>query len=401
MKIVRIIARLNVGGPARHVTWLTEALDSDGFESVLVAGTVPEGEQDMGYFAAERGVRPVFVKEMSRELSLLDAVSLWKVFRILREEKPDIVHTHTAKAGTIGRVAGLFYRLVSGRRVAIVHTYHGHVFHSYYGAVLTSVFLNIERVLARFTDRIVTISEQQREEVSSHFKVGKPEQFEVIGLGIDSSDYEAGDGARERFRAEFGFADDDFVVGFVGRLTAVKNLPMLLEAASILRNSGSLGKLRFAVIGDGALRGELEAEAAARGLSDVFVFTGHRTDAGDFYSGLDAVALTSLNEGTPLSIIEGMAAGRPVISTAVGGVIDLFGRTARESDGFSIHERGISVVSGDAESFAAGIARLLSDEDLSSSMAAAASAFVAENYGKDRLVSDMKDLYRRIAGGDS
>ncbi|MCB1024409.1 MAG: glycosyltransferase, partial [Acidobacteria bacterium] len=171
MKIVRIIARLNVGGPARHVVWLDEALQDEEFESVLLTGTVPDGEEDMGYFADKYGVKPVFIEQMSRELSPKDLISLWKVYREILRNRPDIIHTHTAKAGTIGRVAGFVYRwLTPGmmvgkpRKLKIVHTFHGHVFHSYYGASKTKVFLFIERMLARFaSDKIVVISGQQRE----------------------------------------------------------------------------------------------------------------------------------------------------------------------------------------------------------------------------------------------
>ena len=195
MKILRIIARLNVGGPARHVVWLTEGLKPDGYETLLVAGVVPPGEDDMSYVAAAAGVQPFILPEMSREISVKDAVTVWKLFRLMRRERPDIVHTHTAKAGTVGRVAGLMYRWLTPaalvgkpRRCSFVHTYHGHVFHSYYGKLKTRLFLAIERFLARFaTDRIVVISEQQRREINEVFRVGRREQFAVIPLGIDMS----------------------------------------------------------------------------------------------------------------------------------------------------------------------------------------------------------------------
>src|SRR6266446_8150229 len=182
MKIVRIIARLNVGGPAKHVVWLTEGLRNIGYESVLVAGTVPAGEDDMGYFAENSGVKPVFVPEMTREISVKDLLTVWKLYRLLCRERPDIVHTHTAKAGTVGRIAGLLYRwstpgaLVGRPRACrFVHTYHGHIFHSYYGAFKTSAFVNIERALARLaTDRIVVLSHQQRREIGDEFHVGRP-----------------------------------------------------------------------------------------------------------------------------------------------------------------------------------------------------------------------------------
>ena len=163
MKILRIIARLNVGGPARHVVWLTKALNNGEFESTLVAGTVPDGEEDMSYFASENGVEPIYIRELSRELSVGDVFSFLKIYREIRRQQPDIVHTHTAKAGTVGRAAAFLYRWLGWRTligkprgVKVVHTFHGHVFHSYYGKVKTRVFLAIERGLARVaTDRII------------------------------------------------------------------------------------------------------------------------------------------------------------------------------------------------------------------------------------------------------
>ncbi|HNU07389.1 MAG TPA: glycosyltransferase [Pyrinomonadaceae bacterium] len=236
MKIVRIIARLNVGGPARHVIWLTEAMRDGEFETVLVAGTVPEGEEDMGYFAADHGVEPVFIPEMSREMSPNDAVSLFKVLRLISREKPDVIHTHTAKAGTVGRLAALLYRWLFWKDVKVVHTFHGHVFHSYYGRLKSSVFLAIERALARLaTDRIVVISDQQRDEINRVFGVGRTEQFVVIPLGIDLGSYDPAPGARESFRESIGAGSDELVVGFVGRLTGIKNLPMLIETAGQYR----------------------------------------------------------------------------------------------------------------------------------------------------------------------
>lgn len=402
MKIVRIIARLNVGGPARHVTWLTRELQGDGFESVLVAGTVPKGEQDMGYFATEYGVEPVFIKEMSRELSPRDAVSFIKLLRLLLREKPDVVHTHTAKAGTVGRLAALAYKLVSRKKIKIVHTYHGHVFHSYYGRALTLAFLTIERVLARIaTDRIIVISEQQRGEICERFGVGRPEQFRVIELGIDLEATEGRDARRDQARAELGIAQDEFAVGFVGRLTEIKNLSMLICAADSLKKAGRIGAMRFVIVGDGHLMGPLSAEVRDKGLGEHVFFTGHRNDIADLYPAFDVVALTSLNEGTPLSLIEAMAAGLPVVATEVGGVVDLVGPVTQMNEGVAVHERGLTVKSGDIRAFADALVTLADDMGLGRSLGSAGREFVSRRYGKNRLVEDVKRLYRELVGLDS
>ena len=223
MKIVRIIARLNVGGPARHVVWLTKGLHIDLFQSVLISGTVPEGEENMEYFAGENGVEPIFVKELSRELSPKDIVSLWKIYRLICREAPDIICTHTAKAGTVGRIAGLFYRWLNWKNIKMVHTFHGHVFHSYYGNLKTKFFVTIEKILAKIaTDKIIVITRQQFKEINQKFGVGREEQFEIIPLGIDLSKFSDAEQKKDILRREIGAQDDEILIGFVGRFTEIK-----------------------------------------------------------------------------------------------------------------------------------------------------------------------------------
>lgn len=406
MKILRIIARLNVGGPARHVVWLTKDLQDAEFQSSLIAGTVPGGEEDMNYLAAENGIEPIYIEEMSRELSPKDAVSLYKVFRELRKQRPDIVHTHTAKAGTIGRTAALLYRWLTlssliGRpnRISVVHTFHGHVFHSYYGSAKTRVFLLIEKILARIaTDRIVVISPQQFGEIHRQFGVGKAEQFETIRLGIDLEPFESSDEKRSILRNEIGAAPDELVVGFVGRLTEIKNISLFLNTAARLKAKSidDSPRMRFAIAGDGHLREELEREAASLGLDDTLVFLGNRTDTETLYAGMDIVALTSLNEGTPLSLIEAMASGRPVISTMVGGVPDLIGEVQVRLEGFSECERGIGIDSFLPEDLASGLIYLARNEKLREQIGQRGREFVQERYSKDRLAEDLRKLYRSL-----
>jgi len=403
MKVLRIIARLNVGGPARHVVWLTAGLKED-YDTLLVAGVVPPGEDDMSYVAANAGITPLILREMSREISLKDALTVWKLYRLMLRERPDLVHTHTAKAGTVGRVAGFFYRWLTPatligrpRRCRFVHTYHGHVFHSYYGPNKTRLFLAVERLLAkRATDRIVVISEQQRREINEQFHVGRSNQFAVIPLGIDLSVYAGWEPRREAFRQELNASPDEVLIGIVGRLTEIKNLQGFLDAAAELRKKPSRVRMRFLVIGDGGLRPELELQANKLGLHDDVSFLGSRTDPENFYPGLDIVALTSLNEGTPLSLIEGMANERPVIATAVGGVVDLLGQKLSSVDGYYVCERGILVEGRDPGTFARGLARLVEDEALRREIATRGRDFVAQNYSKDRLLNDISNLYRRL-----
>ena len=433
MKVVRIIARLNVGGPAKHVAWLTAATRRAGVESELVAGTVPPGEDDMSYFAAQQGVEPIIVAEMSREVSPKDALTVWKLYRLFRRLQPDIVHTHTAKAGTVGRVAGLLYRWLTPsalvgrpRACRFVHTYHGHIFHSYYGRLKTLVFLTIERLLARIaTDRIVVISRQQFREIHEQFGVGRAGQFKVIPLGLDQEAFAGWRARREAARVELGAGADDVLVGIVGRLTEIKNHKLFLEAAAMYleRRDATAGakdefgaaigeerqaaarRVRFVVIGDGHLRDELETQARALGIAERVTFTGTRSDPENFYAALDIVALTSLNEGTPLTLIEAMANARPVVATAVGGVVDLVGEafeveatrsTTTIAPPFTICERGVRVRTNDAEAFCAGLRRLVADAELRREMGERGRAFVAEHYSKERLVKDVLNLYSEL-----
>ncbi len=394
IKIVRIIARLNVGGPARHVVWLTKAFQNSEYKSVLLAGRVPEGEEDMSYFAAENSVAPVYIEEMSRELSPQDVISLWKIYRQLQREQPDIIHTHTAKAGTVGRVAGFLYRWLSWKDVKIVHTFHGHIFHSYYGTLKTKIFLIIEKTLAKAaTDKIVVISRQQFQEIHEKFKVGKKDQFEIIPLGIDLEAFADWRAKRHLLREEVGAGDDEILVGLVGRLTEVKNHSLFLEVVKLRREKSDAMKVKFIIIGDGHLRESLEAEAEKLGVKDSIIFLGNRNDPDVFYAGLDIVALTSLNEGTPLSLIEAMANEKPVISTAVGGVVDLLGAVETEKTGFQMRERGVSAASEDAPGFADGLQYLLENDKMRDIFGRRGKDYVEANYSKSRLVSDIKNLY--------
>jgi glycosyltransferase involved in cell wall biosynthesis len=415
MKILRIIARLNVGGPARHVVWLSEGLKKMGHETVLVAGVVPPGEDDMSHVAAAAGVTPITLPQMSREISPKDAIAIWKVYRLMLHQRPDIVHTHTAKAGTVGRVAGLMYQWLTPsaligkpRPCKFVHTYHGHVFHSYYGKFRTKLFLTVERILARVaTDRIVVLSEQQRREIHETFRVGRREQFQIIPLGVDIAAFTDWRQRRLPLRTELDIAETDLLVGIVGRLTEVKNHQMFLQVAARLKQMfesdvAKPRKVRFLIIGDGNLRAELEAQAKQLGLSNDVLFLGTRYDPEYFYPALDAVALTSLNEGTPLTLIEGMANGRPAISTMVGGVADLLGdceaNATRENPGFMICERGIGAKSTDVEGFSQGLKFLLENETERRAMADRAAIFVKQGYSKERLITDILAFYQRILG---
>jgi len=410
-KVIRIIARLNVGGPAKHVVWLTSGLLEAGFNTVLVAGKVPEGEEDMSYFAAEASVTPRYIQEMSREISLNDAVTVWKLFRLFLRERPDIVHTHTAKAGTVGRAAGLLYRwLTPGtlvgkpRQCKFVHTYHGHVFHSYYGPGRTRVFLAIERLLAKLvTDRLIVISQQQSIEIGEKFRVGRSGQIKVIPLGLDLGLFAEHASRRAKFRHELCIPDDAILIGIVGRLTEIKNHQMFLNVVAHLKSIDPAcrrqGAVRFIVIGDGSLRETLEQQKQALGLDKDVIFVGGRKDPEYFYPALDIVTLTSRNEGTPLTLIEAMANARPVVATSVGGVVDLLGDVIEDGP-YQVCRRGIGVPADDEAAFVSALSRIIRDRSLRQELGERGLEFVEVNYSKERLIEDIKGLYSELRHKD-
>lgn len=396
LRILRIIDRLNVGGPTKHVTWLGAGLDSSRFRSVLVTGTIAPGEGDMGWFARARGVRPLTFPALSRALRPGDVFVVAELVRLMLRMRPDVVHTHKAKAGAVGRAAVLLYRwgtpgalLGRPRRVRVVHTFHGHVFHSYYGPLATRAFLLVERVLGRVaTDRVITLSTGQRHDIVERYRVAPARKVSVVPLGLEMPPAPQ---ARGRLREALGVRHGEALVGVVGRLCEVKRHEMLLDVIDRLHD------VRLAVVGDGHLRRRLEARVAALGLRDRVHFLGFRDDMAEVYADLDVVALTSQNEGTPLTLLEAMACGRAVMATAVGGVPDIMGGPARVDDGFTVWGHGVTAPSGDVEAYARGLRWLLDRPAIRAVMGERGRDFVAERMSTQRLVRDMERLYEELA----
>lgn len=393
LRILRVIARLNIGGPAIQAISLTRAFQGPDRESLLVCGDVEPHEGDMAYLAEVQGVRPWKIQGLGREISPVnDLRVLVRLLRIVARFRPRILHTHTAKAGTLGRTAGILWNALhtSKARVRLVHTFHGHVFHSYFGRVKTRVFLEIERSLARFTHRIVVISPAQKEDICRRFRIAPPEKVTVLPLGFDLEPFARLEEARP---AE----DPDFRVGLVGRLAPVKNHRMLLQAAVRLRAEGRVPPVRFAIVGDGELRDDLEQETGTLGLSNAVAFQGWQRDMAAVYAGLDAVVLTSLNEGTPVTLIEAMAAARPVVATAVGGVPDLLGDALEDlGRGVARTERGLRVPSGDDRALAHALAYLQDHPEERRALGRRARAWAVSTFGMERLVNDLEALYRGL-----
>ncbi|MFH1491261.1 MAG: glycosyltransferase, partial [Pseudomonadota bacterium] len=395
IKILRIIARLNIGGPAIHVQLLTKGLDRERFESTLVTGSLSPEEGDMSYLFDPAEKQPIVIPELQREIRPFhDVKVISRIWRILNEEKPDIVHTHTAKAGTVGRLAALLYNLFSRKKIKLVHTFHGHVFEGYFGRVKSKVFIWIERFLASRTDRIIAISETQKKELSGKYQIAPASKIHVIPLGFDLTPFLSNKTSRGEFRKDISIGENTILIGIVGRLVPIKNHHMFLESAKILLENSPDLKVKFAIIGDGELRKELENYCMELGLHDHVIFCGWIKDLVPVYADLDILALTSDNEGTPVSIIEAMASSVPVIATDVGGVRDLLetGKDENVINGFLKCEMGILCRKGDSLAFANGLRCLLeANKEEKRNQIIRARSFAREKYSERRLLRDIEN----------
>lgn len=381
IRVLRIIARLNVGGPARHVALLNAGMDTDRrFRSWLVTGTENPSEGTLLDYAQARGVEPVVIPEIFGQASLTprDLVALAKLTALTRRLRPHVVHTHTAKAGFLGRLAAR----AAGVPV-ILHTYHGHVLSGYYSQAKTRALQLMERGLARLSDQLIAVSDRVRDDLVQ-FGVAPAERFCVVPLGLDLAPLFDVSAQRGVLRRELGVALDAPLVGIVGRLFPIKNHALFLDAAA--RLLAEQPDARFVIVGDGALRGELEARAEQPDLAGRVYFTGWRHDLATVYADLDVLAVSSRNEGTPVSAIEAMAAGCAVVATRVGGLPDLIadGRT------------GTLVPADDPTALSAAIGQTLTDPVGSRAIRAAARADVEHRFMATRLVDEMKALYLHL-----
>lgn len=380
IRILRVIARLNMGGPALHVAYLTDGLRERGYETTLVAGELAHGEESMAFVAEERGVEVLPLPALGREISpLRDALATVRLAQLVRRLRPDIIHTHTAKAGAVGRTAALLAR----SDAIVVHTFHGHVLRGYFRAPKAFAFRLLERWLARGTDALVAVSPQVRDDLVS-LGVAPRGKFAVVRLGIELERRVSSDGSREDVRRLLGVPDGLFLVGWIGRMTGVKRTDDLLLALQGLRGRGVDAGL--CLVGDGPDRDEVERRAHELGLARHCYYLGYQDDVSGWYAAFDAFVLPSANEGTPVVAIEALAAGRPVVASRVGGVPDVV------RDG----EDGLLVPSGDVEALADRLATLAGDEDLRHRMGAAGRDRVLGRYAVDRLIDDVDRLYRSL-----
>jgi glycosyltransferase involved in cell wall biosynthesis len=383
VRVLRLIARLNMGGPALHVSYLTEGLADRGYETTLAAGSLARGESSMSFVAEELGVDVRTIAQLHREISpLYDPLSVARIVRLIKRVQPHILHTHTAKAGAVGRIAALLAG--DARPPVVVHTFHGHVLRGYFDPVTTSFFRGLERSLAATTTRLVAVSPEVRDDLV-RLGVAPPEKFSVIRLGIDldrritsSTD----DGTE--LRRLFGVPPDAFVVGWIGRMTAIKRVPDILRAFRRLLDRGV--EARLCLVGDGPDRESVEEHARDLDIAKKTLFVGYQHDVAPYYAFFDAFVLTSANEGTPVVVIEALAGCCPAVATRVGGLPDVV------DDGVD----GFLVPVGDPELTAAALETLARDPDLRARMGSAGRERVVPQYRVDRLVDDVDRLYREL-----
>lgn len=388
-RILRILNRLNIGGPTYNAVYLTRYL-APQYETLLLAGQRDDTEGDSTPFAERLGIVPETIADMHRELHpARDWRGLQQVRAVIRRYRPDIVHTHAAKAGALGRMAAR----LEGVPV-VVHTFHGHVFHSYFSPLKTRVFIEIERGLARLSSAIVAISERQRHELAEVYRIAPAEKVALVPNGFDLSRFDPNPALRAAFRQQYGLGENELAIGIVGRLVPVKNHALFLEALAALAPQLQQ-PVRAFVIGDGELNDTLRAQASALGLRSraevgpdglALEWTSWLLDIERAYAGLDAVVLTSLNEGTPVSLIEAQAAGLPVISTDVGGVADVV------ADGTT----GRLVRSGDGPALTQALSELVSAPEQRRAWGVAGAQRARARYGVERLARDMAGLYERL-----
>ncbi len=391
VRILRLINRLNLGGPAHNAAYLSRYLAPE-FETILVSGDKDISEASAEFILKELGIIPIYIPEMRRSIHpYRDIIAYRRIKEIIKEFKPDIIHTHAAKAGALGRMAAF-----SCNVPVVVHTFHGHTFHSYFNPVIASIFVNIERYLAKRSTAIVTISEGQKIELCEKYRICELDKAKVIPLGFDLEKFQQNtDEKRVKFRNLFQIDEDEIAIGIIGRLVPIKNHELFLKGIRQLQ-SKSTKKVRAFIIGDGECRETIERAATEMNIDFVtndqpfrrvfLTFTSWIKEIDEVILGLDIIALTSLNEGTPVSLIEAQAANKPIIASNVGGVID----TVIPDD------TAIIFPSGDEKSLSGNLIKLVENETFRNEIGKKGYDFVKRKFAYVRLIEDMRLLYHDL-----
>ncbi len=375
-----MIARLNIGGPTTHVISLNAGLDPSQYTSLLVSGRENVGEGTMLDLALERGIEPIIIPEIMghANLKFRDVIALRKLYHLICRERPHVVHTHTAKAGFLGRLAAW----LAGVPV-VVHTYHGHVLHGYFGCAKSWFLHRMEQALGYLSDCLIAVSDEVKHELVA-YGVAPPGKIVVIPLGFELEPFLNCETHQGEFRHELGIRPGSPLVGIVGRIFPIKNHRLFLTAAG--KVAAEAATARFVIVGDGVLRSEMEQYVRDLGIADRVFFIGWRFDMPRIYADLNVLVVSSNSEGTPVSIIEAMAAGCPVVATGVGGVPDLI------IDG----KTGHLVPPGDADRLARAILRVLQEPQSASLMAQTSRTLARGRFSVNRLISETEKLYSHL-----
>ncbi len=390
-KVLRIINRFNLGGPTYNVAYLSKYM-SDDFETLLVGGAKDDTEESSDFIVNNLGLKPIIVEEMIREIDFKnDYAAYQKIKKIIKEFKPDIVHTHASKAGTLGRLAAS-----SCGVLIIIHTFHGHVFHSYFGKLKTLFYKTIERYLAKKSTIIIAISESQKQELVEIHKICTADKVKVIPLGFDLSKFQENIlEKRKSFRSKYNLDEDEIAISIIGRLVPVKNHALFLEALKFVSEK-TTKKIRAFIIGDGEERQNIESKATELGISFVdaiktnkkslLTFTSWIKEIDIALAGSDIIALTSFNEGTPVSLIEAQAANKPIVTTNVGGIenVVLSNQTA------------LLCANNNLVEFSGALLKLIEEEKMRLDMSENGWHHVKEKFHYTRLVKDMENLYHSL-----
>ena len=377
-KILRIVNRFNLGGITYNAAYLTKYISAE-FKTMLIGGMKDESEESSEFILKNLGLDYQIIPEMKRSINPLNDLSAYKkIKKIIKEFKPDIVHTHAAKAGAIGRRAAFALNVP-----VTVHTFHGHVFHSYFGNLKTSLVKKIERDLAKKTSAIIAISEKQKKELVEEYKIVSAEKIHVIPLGFDLGRFQQNtEQKRKDFRTKHNLSDDEIAIGIIGRLVPVKNHSLFIDAIKYVSEK-SQKKIKAFIIGDGEERQNIESKIRSLGLEKIIVLTSWEKEVDKVYPGLDIVCLTSFNEGTPVSLIEAQASNKAIVSTNAGGIENIVvpGVTALLSE--------IS----DKENFCRNLLKVVSDNRLQKEPGKEGWDHVKEKFHYTRLCSDFSTLY--------
>tara|TARA_B100001287_G_scaffold146294_1_gene123146 strand:- start:3563 stop:4744 length:1182 start_codon:yes stop_codon:yes gene_type:complete len=382
IKILRIINRFNIGGPTYNATFLTKFM-SDEFETLLIGGLPEENEANSLHVLEEYGVEPLLVPEMKREPNLKsDRLALKKIKTIIQEFQPDIVHTHASKAGAIGRKAAF-----SCNVPIVVHTFHGHIFHSYFGKVKTTLFKIIERYLAKKSNGIIAISNLQKKELCEEHKITSAEKMEVIPLGFDLNKFQDNYAKnRKATRLKYEITDNCIALCIIGRLAPVKDHFFFLDVIEELSKKTER-KIKVFIVGDGELKSEIENRVKRLQYDGIdILMTSWIFDIATFNAGMDILCLSSKNEGTPVSLIEAQACNLPVISTDVGGVSDIVVE----------NETGFIISRNDKRDFVEKLKILVEQDEIRNKMKSKGWEHVHLKFSYKRLAKDMEKYYKRL-----